>query len=231
MLHPKQQKIKDIYGKTPETLDEIAESVIAVINEKDPVVGFAWDIKYQKMVSNSHNAPIDGYSNWSGKNTDGEGNLRGYPGFGGRVWIRYANRCKDTFGSSGNFNRSLTYTGSGGGGAYDGIWKQICSAEYQTRKLVPDLFNRNYPTVHCFSWDYRFFAQDFPGIQDTIMAAIAAHEKEEERKEIWAKLHNKYYRETPFLLPHRFKWEDPTVKAADEEFLEHYTRTQELNPT
>ena len=40
-MHKMQKKIVNVYGKEPETLDEIAESCIAMINTEVPVVGFA----------------------------------------------------------------------------------------------------------------------------------------------------------------------------------------------
>lgn len=206
MLHKKQQHIKDIYGKEPETLNEIAESVIAVINQKRKVAGFAWDVKYTERVSNSHTAPITGYSNFLGKRT-----INSYPGFAGRVWIRYSEPDPNCFGSE-VFPATLTYTGTGGSGSYSGLWGKISlhagSANHKRDK------NIQHPGVDCLSWDYRFFLQDFPGILDEVNARIIQFEKEV----AWDKLMNRYIHST-FYYSHKFEWEDPTIKAMDDKFL------------
>jgi hypothetical protein len=223
MLHPKQQHIVDIFGKEPETLDEVAKACIAVISANSTrVVGFAWTIGFAQEVSNSHNAPINGYTNWGGHDTRGDD--RNYPGFGGRVWIRYAEdpdfmRCSD------NFNKTLTYTGTGGGGSYNGPWDDISLATYgtRTRKDYRHRFVYKYPNPKCYSWDYRFFSSDFPALctDPTVLLAdeIAAFNHAEDEKVIWNKLQNTYYRREKFALEHGFEWTDPELKAADEKFL------------
>ena len=219
MIHPKQQFIKDTYGKEPESLDEIAQACIAVIDKvcKSSVIGFAWNVAYERNVSNSHNGPVAGHSNFGGRNSKANG-VRSYPGFYGRVWIRFTG-AGEFMSLSDHFEKTLTYTGSGGGGAYDGLWSEVCSAAYRSRNKNG---MHNYPEPHCFSWDYRFFASDFLGIQDTIVAEIAAHELAEDEKYIWAELNTEYYKRKEFALRHRFEWENPTVKEADAAFIQHY---------
>jgi hypothetical protein len=98
-MHPRKQHVLDVFGREPETLDELAYCTIKVIEsvkadrwghskttETCNVVGFSWDIR-DSMVSNSHSAPLDGVSNWGGK----DGLPTVYPGWTGRVWIRYDN--------------------------------------------------------------------------------------------------------------------------------------------
>ena len=63
-------------------------------------LGKGWDIYFPKLkslkfdtnwrteVSNSHNCPRDGYTNWSGNNEDGR-DLRNYPGWHGKVASAY----------------------------------------------------------------------------------------------------------------------------------------------
>jgi len=221
MLHPKQQLIKDAYGKVPETLAEIAEACIAVINRTDPVVGFAWELKYSPEVGNSHYAPIAGHTNWGGRNPAAKG-VRSYPGFFGRVWIRYADHCNDSFGESGNFAKTLTWPGSGGYGAYDGLWQPIAHAAYQT-----DGHNRgeSYPELRLFSWDYRLFLTDFPGYEEEFNRLLDEFNQEAE----WDLLKGRNFNSS-FAVSHRFKWEDPTVKAADDAFIEYYKQMQEMDP-
>lgn len=218
-LHPKQQHMVDVYGKLPETLDELAEACIAVINEIDPVIGFAWDIHYDPSVSASHNAPIGHRSTMgcSDKNI-----RRNFPGFYGRYWIRYAKTTKDTFGWSHNISRTLTYGGTGGGGAYNGLWTDICHAYYVAdRKLkLPkkdDLFALPYDEPKCFSTDYRFFLMDHPGLD--FAQEILEHEYEQDKQETWHKVKGRYYSRKKYQLTHKFEWEDPAVKAADAEYI------------
>jgi hypothetical protein len=215
-LHPKQQHIVDVYGKLPETLDEIAEAVIAVVSVTDPVIGFAWNIHYEKSVSNTHRAPVHGEINWSGRDPDAP---RGYPGFYGRFWIRYA-KDPDFSWWSEVIGKSLTHTGSGGGGAYDGPWTEICSAVYKAKNYLPDngdLFSPAIPRVHCYSTDYTFYIDDFPGLG--IAEQVAAFEEQQDKDEVWAKVNGTRFNRLRFNLAHQYHWEDPATWAADKEFI------------
>lgn len=229
MLHPKIQHIVDVYGKLPETLDEVAESVIAVVSQTDPVVGFAWDINYNPKCSNTHYAPHNGKTNWGGHV---KGAPRNYPGFYGRFWIRYAEETKDVFGSTGNLRKSLTHTGSGGGGSYNGPWVEICTAAFQAgRSGLPqkdDLFALPIPTTKCFSTDYTIFLADHPGLD--IESAIAAHNLQQDKDEIWHAVSGTRWTRQQFQLNHKFQWEDPATKAADEEFIENFKKLHQVEP-
>lgn len=190
-------KLIEIWGREPESLDDLADCCIAVINqwfvdkrEDNKVVGFAWDIWYDPKVSNSHNCPIDAETNWN--RTDDK--PLGYPGFYGRVWIRYA---KPVSSSGFNaFQSTLTYPGTGGGGAYGGPWASLSKVRYQKHgnRKGPDMYPA--PAIH--SWDYCFFVQDFEGIMHWIN---------------WLILQDKPYKQ------HIYKWEDPNIKLADLEFI------------
>ena len=83
------KKIADI-GE-PSTLDELAHTVIGLVNKKLPtgtsVTGFSWDIRYTQHVPNTHSSPVFGVENWRQDN-DIPCN---YTGFVGRVWIRFNN--------------------------------------------------------------------------------------------------------------------------------------------
>ena len=225
-MHPTQQHIVDVYGKYPETLDEIAESVIAGLNETNEVVGFAWNIGFDPKVSNSHSAPLDGQTNWG--NTAGPDVPNHYPGMYGRVWYRYKERDRG-HGMSRGFAPTLTYTGSGGSGAYDGIWHNLCSAVYRTRTRKVD--NRRahgftnvykYPEPQCYSLDYRFFLADFPAVEKLIVEQWEAHNLAEDQAETWAKIKGKWHTRNKFKYFHQFEWEDPETKAADAAFLNEY---------
>ena len=165
-IHPRKQAVIDVWGRDPETLDELAQCAIKVLgtqkhrrySDRDPsipikVLGFSWDIAY-RQVSNTHHCPLDGKTNWGGN----EPNLpRSYPGWFGRVWVRYSSDA-----SSDPFPATRTHTGTGGGGSYDGPWKRISSAQYN--KYGHKRTKNMYPSPCIYSWDYRFFDSDWPNL-------------------------------------------------------------------
>jgi hypothetical protein len=137
-----------IYGKEPETLDEIAEAVRMVASTYCKVIGFSWKVRYLKKAPSSHAAPVEGYR---AHHRVGPG----YEGFYGRVWIRYA--WDPDHQSDMILRRTLTYPGSGGGGGYGGPWAELCSLRHR-KKL---------PKPHCYSWDYTFYIDDWPALRKT----------------------------------------------------------------
>ena len=208
---PIKANILKVYGRDPATLDELAECVVAVINsqmnsdryssKRDNdrpyrVAGFAWAISYTDRVSNSHSSPEGLPQNFTGR----EGLPRHYPGFEGRVWIRYAEE-PNTWGSE-PFEKTLTHTGTGGAGSYNGNpWHEISSARWQTygHKSGAGM----YPEIHCYSWDYKIFLADWPGIADWV-----------EKQQLWSELSGK-----PWQRSHSFSWTDPKVLASDAAFM------------
>jgi hypothetical protein len=205
-MHPRKQHILNIFGREPETLDELAHCTIKVIETVDAdrwggkrkemckVVGFSWDIR-QGMVSNSHSAPLNGVQNWGGK----PGVPKAYPGWTGRVWIRYDNQGLSP--GSTPFNTALSYPGTGGGGGYDGPWEAVSAARWARHGYNKS--KNTYPEINCYSWDYKIFLADWPGLEADI-----------ERQKIFDKLAG-----TTSYGDHRFLWEDPAVKAADAAFI------------
>ena len=215
MTHPRKQRVLDIFGREPATMDELAQCVIAVVNTykeyritgrgkksirtETPgprVVGFSWQITHSDCVSNSHSQPLDGVSNWGGK----DDKPKGYPGWTGRVWIRYEKE-PTSFGSDPMAN-TLTHTGTGGYGGYGGPWEAISSARW--RRYGHEREASMYPQIACYSWDYRIYDMDWPLIQEVY-----------EKELIWGILADK----PVYNLSHRFLWEDSATKLADTEFL------------
>ena len=193
-------KIKDnilkINGGEPRSLDELVACVIKVINTVTPVKGFAWDIRKGEP-SNSHECPMDGVTNWS----QGDKSLpTSYPGWGGRVWIRYDSYTKDRghFGSN-PFSQTLTYPGTGGFGAYGGPWQTISNHKYQS--WLKDK-NVKTPEVLIYSWDYKFFDSDWPELY-------------------YYELFN-ILNDNNRLRTHRFEWTDPAVLEEDNKFIERW---------
>lgn len=211
----------EITGKDPESFDELAECMKIIINSKiarpwqspkrkntPPVyykiVGLAWDIKYSESVSNSHCAPIHGVQNWDRRS----GAPTGYRGFSGRIHIRMA---EDLCGTGSDlFDSTVTYTGSGGSGSYSGPWERVSTAHYRTyQNTRPDT------RPHCYSWEWRFFLDDFPGLEAMFAPAYDKYQKEK----TWSILKDPGRMVKNFVLENKYHWIDPETQKADEEFF------------
>jgi hypothetical protein len=233
------KKLRDnvikLYGKEPATLDELAEAIIAIINNHNPrawstrsdkqnvpdklnVLGFAWNISYNDKVSNSHSAPRSGKTNWGGRT---EGAPSNYPGFQGRVWIRYDSNKDFGFGSD-PFRETMSHTGTGGGGSYDGEWKAIASAHFKTYG-----HNRKSPILRpeLFSWDYKIFLDDWPLSGPLIKELISKETDAMELRNTYKILANQP--KEVFKLEHKYSWNDPATVLADEAFLKEFHLTYE----
>ena len=188
----------------PRTLDELARTVIHTIDrhladreksQHDRVVGFAWALQYCE-VSNSHDAPIGKKTNWSRV-----GELpTTYLGYQGRVWIRYSDHARGH--GSDPFRSTLTYPGTGGWGSYSGPFDCIASGRFQRYGHTHGA--ETYPEPQVYSWDYRFFEDDWPLIKQA-----------RERDRIMDLLRG----ETHVYHTHRFEWWDPEIRARDDLFL------------
>jgi hypothetical protein len=211
MNKPIKSNILKVYGREPETLDELARCVIAMLESQEngdiferkkrnvkkmyKVSGFAWDIRYSELVSNTHSNP-EGYPG----NFMNKPNLpKGYPGWLGRVWIRYSEECR-SFGSY-PFAKTLTHTGTGGAGSYHGPWTNIASHRY--KKLGFTRAANAYPEPKIYSWDYRFYDLDWPKLAEMVS-----------KQKMWAALSGQ-----PWQNKHYFEWTDPEVLAADAAFI------------
>jgi hypothetical protein len=211
MTHPRKQRVLDIFGREPESMDELARCVIAVAdhycersmakrNKTTPgarVVGFSWRLVWSPLVSNTHSCPLDGVENFGCQ----QGKPQGYPGWTGRVWIRYASLSHGSWGSDALKN-TLTHTGTGGAGSYDGPWTAVSKARFERHghKHGPNV----YPDIQAYSWDYRIYDQDWPGVTESYS-----------KQHMWNILSNK----SQGVPCHEFLWEDPLTKAADRKFL------------
>lgn len=193
------KRILNICGQEPNSLEDLAECVITVINqqpvdrykrsyrtEQIKIAGFRWDIAHSDSVSNTHDCPIDGVTNWAGRVKDAP---RGYPGWYGRVWIRYTNK-PDSFGSD-PFHATLTYPGTGGFGGYNGPWDAVYSAWCKHEKAFPE------PQI--YSWDYRFFDQDWPNLYKNNLFEIV--------------------KQIPMAQTNTWQWFDPEVEEQDDKLL------------
>ena len=208
MIHEQPNRIHKIFGKEPETMDELAQCTIAVVNahpdivrQEIRVVGFAWNIVYSNKVSNSHNAPLGEQTNWGGYDKDAP---RGYDGFAGRVWIRY-NRAPTGWGSGG-MEHTLVHTGTGGGGSYGGLWQHITTQRYKKYNAEKACKSRVFvKQCACYSWDCKIFTNDFPMIADMVskqqmIDILITTEKQP--------------------IVHQFAWNEPETVEEDRLFLE-----------
>lgn len=206
MTKPIRSNILKVFGKDPESMDELAQCIIAVIEnqfngssksaKKYKVLGFAWDLRHSMCVSNTHSSP-EGHP----QNFRVDSNLpKGYPGWSGRVWIRYQDECKDWADSP--FKETLTHTGTGGAGSYNGPWSTVSAARWQ-RFGLDRKFEKYYPYINCYSWDYRIYDLDWPAI-----------EKWKEEMMFLGNLKGE-----PWEYTHKYNWTDPETLEADATFI------------
>jgi hypothetical protein len=195
------------------TMNGLAFAVIAEISKTTKVVGLAWELTWCNRISNSHSAPHGYLTNWGGKDKDKNGDPapNGYPGFSGRIWIRYDTAPDSYRGPSANelLRRVHVHPGTGGGGSYDGIWSNIGTAVYRHNVAARQNRKKTVKEVHCYSWDCKIFDYDFP---DVALAVKLAHEQEC----MWATLNNVPLPKAPV---HKFTWTDSTTLAGDEAFI------------
>lgn len=219
LLRPKKKHMLNVFGKEPETLDEVAQCVIAMVNSEakkdnnNRVVGFSWNIASSINVSNSHSAPEGHLTNWGRNEKDKNGTPlpTGHPGWEGRVWIRFEK--PHTSFPSRDFSSSLTHPGTGGFGSYDGPWTRISSIRYQNlRRIFHDEFT--WEEIHCYSWDYRFFDMDWPLIEEM-----------NSKERVWDSLQGNLVK----VHRHQFLWNDPLTVAYDNEMVKYVTELQMNN--
>lgn len=145
-----------------EELQNVAECVIATASQHTSVAGFSWKVRFSESVRNTHSAPQSGVRNFTG-----DPDLpTGYPGFSGRVWIRYGDMPKRPGYMPGSdpFCRSLTYTGTGGSGGYNGPW----TASYSQWHRHKNVLSPEFPEPMIYSWDYKFFLADWPELEKIV---------------------------------------------------------------
>lgn len=199
-MHPKKSRILKLIDKEPTALPELGKVVLDLVNHKRTVVGLKWDIKHGK-VSNTHYCPEGGQTNWGGYHTK-NGVPTSYTGWEGRIWVRYLNNATGFGGDP--FSETLTYTGTGGFGSYDGPWSSVCKHRWD-RYGYEKLKKGSYPEPYVYSWDYRFFDDDWPLIKSGV---------EEDRTVAMLK-------GVKYVEPrHTFEWYDPETIEKDNTFIE-----------
>lgn len=227
-MYPKKEHILNLFGKEPETFDEFADCFKLVVNSTQaspwvssrhkntqPVyhklIGLCWRIEYTPLVSNSHSAPLNGTINWF-RNDDSS--PKGYPGFVGRIWVRFK---QQPISSSDIIIPTLTHTGSGGAGSYNGIWDNVSIAHHK-------LYGYKQPSTrpHCYSWDWKFFLSDWPGMEKFLQPIIDEYEKQRN----WSILKNPGAVVKRFKFEHEYEWTDPDTKMADQILLEYFESVQ-----
>lgn len=130
------------------------------VDTANRVVGFSWNLTYSNRISNTHSAPKGKRSNWGCYDKDLP---IGYPGFSGRIWVRYENHPV-SFGSS-PFENTCVHTGTGGAGNYDHQKWSALKLYTKNRKLADEIW-------HTYSWDVKIFVEDFPELEEAITFEI-----------------------------------------------------------
>lgn len=189
-------------------MSDLGHCIIAVLNQQPAsrngrrrvkVAGLKWSVRHNHSVSNSHDAPINGVTNWSRK----DGFPKGYPGWYGRVWVRYAEPI-DCFGSD-PWQNTLTYPGTGGFGDYDGPFEAIYNA-YLLEDPIKRRSRKGFPEPQIYSWDWRFFDEDWPDLQKCHLLDIV--------------------RDGAAASSNEFSWMDPEIEQADDEFLARVAKSK-----
>lgn len=175
-----------------ERLAEIAEP---------QTIGLKLDVGWSDRISNSHSSPQNGVQNFNSSN-----NLpRGYPGWSGRVWIRYAQEARPW--GSDSLLQVLLHTGTGGAGAYGGPWQDISSDLYAAD---PKRYNRD---MHLYSWDCKIWASDHPELWDLHRQMQETLELDNAQRAIQG--------ENPLMLPKiTWCWQSQQARDYDREFYE-----------
>lgn len=201
-MHRQQEQLVKAYGKQPSTATEVAEAMVATLLTKHGLLGFAWNVKYSSKVSNSHDCPLDGVSNWCSQYHD---KPTSYPGYEGRVWVRFdGNHPERHFSAHDALDEVMGYPGTGGGGGYDGPWEALNAAVFKMYGHNRKEYDNPYPRPDIYSWDFRFFLMDFPELEKAVTEEIT-----------WRAIKGN----TKFQDASVFEWQDPVVAAADEEFM------------
>lgn len=161
--------LKKKYGE-PADLEQLFEWVMTVMNTGLPegvrIAGFSWNIVYSECVSNTHYCPVSGYTNFRQSRFDESGKplAIGYPGFKGRVWIRYNKKFSESGATI--VKKSFTYPGTGGIGSYDGPWDYTANIYYSNKEKLRLHYEFTQPQL--YGYNYRFFLSDFPLIEQKI---------------------------------------------------------------
>lgn len=155
------------YG-TPTKIEHIGNFLRDRINERavkslSHLVGISFKVS-KGNIGATHNAPVGERTGW-GKN------MKTFPGWRGRIWLRFYREPKgDSMMSHDYFSRTLTHAGSGGGGDYDSPWKRtneiwhrrFWSTESRDyiHKLANDSGYLHRPNL--WGWTFHFYEQDWP---------------------------------------------------------------------
>lgn len=156
----------------------LADHIIDYVNLRlankecdNKVEGLSFKLSWSNSVSNSHCCPRNGVRNWGGKETysDGTAKPRGYPGWHGRIWIRYSNQFYIISGSD-PLSGSGVHIGTGGYGSYSGPWELTLKSIWELKRQGRIDRDTN---ISCYSWDCKVFAEDFPDIAEEYTTARA----------------------------------------------------------
>jgi hypothetical protein len=202
------QRAQSIYGNEPETMDQLGDCLVKMIDNYVAVrskihynakcIGLSWELTHSMQISNTHHAPQGKVTNWG---FDHPELPKGYPGWTGRVWVRYDTKLSHIMFGSDPFEGTLTYTGTGGYGGYDGPWENLISLWHRHRS--------DFHELQVYSWDFKIFDDDWP-----LITEIKEH--------ISLSVFNRLADITLTTLNHTFLWEDPETKKNDRKIMNSF---------
>lgn len=173
------------------------------------LLGVAWNYRYSDMVSNTHSCPRNGETNWGGRK---ENAPRGYPGYLGRLWVRYNKSPKMSGSGPFEFRECGVNIGTGGAGGYDGPWECVGTAQYKID--IAKKKNRRFRDLHLYSWGSEVFLDDLTDLTKEFI-------------DTW-RIERALMNESTSLPDLRFEWTDPETEEKDLVLLQEYKDLQKL---
>jgi len=210
---PIKSALQQIYGHEPATMDELGHCLIKLLDHNlastggAKCVGLHWELFHSQRVGNSLAAPEGCATNWRGTF---ELLPQGYPGWIGRVWVRYGPDSQGVGGcgfGSKPFDNTLTHVSRAVGLVHEynsHPWADIVHTKNITQHGFLDgddgvISYRYSSVVNCYSWELRIFDADWPVV--AMMNVLRSQDGCQSNHS------------------HTFKWDDPEVVLADQRYM------------
>lgn len=192
-------RLVETFGREPESLNDIAHAMIAVINQQSngrknvsanfKVLGLKWNLKRGLLIVNRDHT-------WGGRYLEKD-NIQSWSG---DVWIRYDTTVKSS--SSDPLKAALLYKtvdiNSGSTPNQNNPWLKEVKAYRQVSKLHGNFISVKEPV--CYGFKCLFFEEDFPNIANEIS-----------KQDMWNILNDIKTKE----YTHEFSWSDPETRERD----------------
>lgn len=210
--HNRYDRLLSEYAKPIKSMHDLMQFCIFIINQEcaeynTRVAGLHIDTLYKTRVSNTHSCPIIGSTNFHQSAT----RANGYPGFSGRIWLRFASNLdlkkatnmRRVSSFSMNTRSTILHTGTGGYGTYDNeAWEELFYA-HRCEKTDDFYF---YP----LSYDVKFFMHDILYLFPDYINVLLDHD---EKNAIFKLLSNDIQPPSPLIF--KYAWDDPNYEKID----------------